>query len=275
VEIAGMGLKPHMSGHVAGIFRHPVKGFTPEPLQAVALAPGQGFPFDRVWAVENGPSGYDPAAPVWITKSKFTVLAHIPKVAAARTRFDDASGTLHAAAPGAGEIAVRLSQAEGREAFAAWLTALLDEDARGPLRVVEAPPTHRFTDHPRGQVSIINLASVRDLSRRMGVELDPLRFRGNLYVDGWPAWAENGWEGKALMVGWARAEVFKPIVRCAATEVNPDTAERDQEITKALFDNFGNLHCGIYVRVTSAGAVGLGDAATAPESQPEPAASES
>ena len=262
------------SGHVAGIFRHPVKGFTPEALQAVSLAPGQGFPFDRVWAVENGPSGFDPAAPAWISKSKFTVLAQIPKVAAARTRLDEATGTLHAAAPGAGEIAVRLTDPDGREAFEAWLNRLIDaDDIKGPLKVVEAPTQHRFTDHPQGQVSIINLASVRDLSRRMGVALDPLRFRANLYVEGWPAWAENGWEGKALMVGWARAEVFKPIVRCIATHVNPDTALRDQEVTKALFDNFGNLHCGIYVRVTSAGVVGLGDAATAPQAEPEPAPS--
>lgn len=259
-----------MSGHVAGIFRHPVKGFTPEPLQAVSLAPGEGFPFDRVWAVENGPSGFDPAAPAWITKSKFTVLAQIPKVAAARSRLDEATGVLHVAAPDAGEIAVRLDESEGRAAFEAWLATLLGEDAMGPLKVVTAPPEHRFTDHPQGQVSIINLASVRDLSQRMGVELDPLRFRANLYVEGWPAWAENAWEGKALMLGWARAEVFKPIVRCVATHVNPDTAERDQEVTKALFDNFGNLHCGIYVRVTSAGPVGLGDAVTTPETEASP-----
>jgi hypothetical protein len=102
----------------------------------------------------------------------------------------------------------------------------------------------------------------------MGVELDPLRFRANLYVEGWPAWAENDWTGKALMVGWAQAQVFKPIVRCAAPDVDPATAQRDVEITKALFDNYGHLHCGIYVRVTAAGMVGLGDAATAPEIQP-------
>jgi uncharacterized protein YcbX len=103
----------------------------------------------------------------------------------------------------------------------------------------------------------------------MGVELDPLRFRANLYVEGWPAWAENDWEGRSLMLGWAQAEVFKPIVRCAAPDVNPTTAERDTEITKALFDNYGHMLCGVYVRVTRPGRVGLGDAVTAP---PETAA---
>lgn len=253
-----------MSGHVAAIFRHPVKGFTPEPLDAVELAPGEGFPHDRIWAVENGPCGFDPAAPTFVPKSKFTVLAYIPKVAAARTRYDAATGVLHAIGPDGSEFSGRLAEALGREAFAAWLTALLGDDAQGPLRVLEAPTTHRFTDHPLGQVSIINLASVRDLGQRMGVELDPLRFRANLYVEGWPAWAENDWAGRRMMLGWARAKVFKPIVRCLATHVDPTTAERDLEVTKALFDNYGHLHCGVYVRIASAGSVGLGDAVTAP-----------
>lgn len=258
-----------MSGHVAGIFRHPVKGFTPEPLQSVALAPGAGFPFDRLWAVENGPSGFDPAAPAFVPKQKFTVLAQIARVAAARTRYDEATGVLHATGPDGREYAGRLDDARDREALAAWLTELLGDDVRGPLRVVEAPGQHRFTDHPKGQVSIVNLASVRDLSQRMGVELDPLRFRANLYVEGWPAWAENRWAGKDMLVGWARARVFKPIVRCAATHVDPTTAERDLDVCKALFDAYGDMHCGIYVQVTSAGAVGLGDAATAPATSVE------
>lgn len=255
-----------MSGHVAAIFRHPVKGFTPERLSHADLAPGEGFPHDRVWAVENGPSGFDPEAPAWTPKQKFTVLAAMPGVAAVRTRYDDANGVLDAEAPGRPGFSGRLAEAADREAFASWLGAALPaEDIRGPLKVVEARGGFRFTDHPQGQVSIINLASVRDLAAKMGVELDPLRFRANLYVEGWPAWAENDWAERELLVGWAKARVFKPIVRCAATEVDPTTARRDMEVVKALFDNYGHMNCGVYVRVTAAGRVALGDAVTAPQ----------
>ena len=252
-----------MSGLVTAIFRHPIKGFTPEALSHADLAPGVGFPHDRLYAVENGPSGYDPAAPAFVPKQKFTVLASIPKVAAARTRYDDATGVLRAEAPGAPAFAGSLAEPAGRAAFADWLTQLLGEDVRGELKVVEATGAFRFTDHPLGQVSIINLASVRDLSAKMGVELDPLRFRANLYVEGWPAWAENEWAGRPLMLGWAQASVFKPIVRCAATHVHPDTAERDLDVTKALFDHYGHMDCGIYVKITAPGRVSLGDAVTA------------
>jgi hypothetical protein len=261
-----------MAGMVAGIFRHPVKGFTPEPLDGVDLAPGKGFPGDRIFAVENGPCGFDPDAPEFISKQKFAVLAAIPKVAAVKTRYHDATGDMEASAPGTAPFFGRLSEEGGRVAFAAWLADVLGADAPGPLKVQAAPERWRFTDHPLGQVSVINLASIADLSQRMGVELDPLRFRANLYVEGWPAWAELGWTGRKLMLGWAEAEVFKSIVRCAATEVNPDTALRDAEIPKALFDFYGHMHCGIYVRVTKPGRVSLGDACTAPQMEPLSAA---
>lgn len=254
-----------MSGHVAAIYRHPVKGFTPERLDHADLAPGKGLAHDRIYAVENGPSGYDPAAPAWVRKQKFTVLAAIPQVAAIRTRLDDVSGVFSATAPSAPAYAGRLDDAADRDAFSAWLTPLLGDEVRGPLKVVSASGEFRFTDHPLGQVSIINLASVRDLSVRMGVELDPLRFRANLYVEGWEPWVEQTWEGKELMVGWARANVYKSIVRCAATEVDPTTAVRDLELTKALFDNYGHMDCGIYVQVAAAGRVATGDAVTAPQ----------
>ena len=254
-----------MTGHVAAIFRHPIKGFTPEPLSHIDLAPDEGLAHDRAWAVENGPSGYDPEAPVFIPKQKFTVLAAIPKVAAARTQLDDATGVFTARAPGVPTFAGRLTEAEGREGFAVWLTALLGDEARGSLKVVEATGQFRFTDHPKGQISIVNMASVRDLSAKMGVDLDPLRFRANLYVEGWPEWVENGWADREIMLGWARAKVYKPIVRCAATEVDPTTGVRDQELVKALFDHYGHLNCGIYVRITDAGRVGLGDAVTEPQ----------
>jgi uncharacterized protein YcbX len=67
-----------------------------------------------------------------------------------------------------------------------------------------------------------------------------------------------------MMLGWAQARVFAPIVRCAATHVDPTTAERDLDVSKALFDNYGHLNCGIYVQVVSGGPVSAGDAATQP-----------
>jgi uncharacterized protein YcbX len=53
--------------------------------------------------------------------------------------------------------------------------------------------------------------------------------------------------------------VLKPIVRCAATHVDPVTAERDIELVKALFDTYGHMFCGIYLNVTQGGRVAEGE----------------
>lgn len=256
-----------MTGHIAALYRHPVKGFTPERLNFADLTAGGPFPCDRLFAVENGPSGFDPAAPGFISKQKFTVLASIPEVAKARTAYDEASATLTATAPGQADFSGVLSEGPDREAFATWLAQLLGEEASGPLRVVSADG-HRFMDHPMGHVSIVNLASVRDLEAKIGRPVDPLRFRGNVLVEGWPAWIENEWSGRELMLGFARAKVFKPIVRCAATHVDPVTAERDMDVVKALFDNYGHMNLGIYVHVTDSGRIAVGDACTEPSMEP-------
>lgn len=248
-----------MRAVIDSLYRHPVKGFTPERLERAELVAGACFPNDRLYAVEDGPSGFNAAAPGHISKSKFTVLAKIAQVAKARTAYDDTTGVLTAGAEGQADFAGDLNTPEGRGAFEAWLAALLGEAATGPLNIIEGPGAHRFMDHPLGHVSIINLASVRDLAARIGRPIDPLRFRANLYVEGWDAWAENDWAGRTLSLGTARATVYKPIVRCAATAVDPVTAERDIDIPAALFEHYAHVLCGLYVNVTEGGAIAVGD----------------
>lgn len=248
-----------MLATVSALYRHPVKGFTPERLVAADLAVGEGFPCDRLYAVEVGPSGFDAANPVFVSKMKFAVLARIARVAKARTAYDEATGVFSVRADGLPDLDAPLTTEDGREAFAAWLTDLLGDEADAPLKVIVAPGTWRFMDHPLGHVSIINMASLRDLEQRIGKPLDPLRFRGNLYVEGWEPWIENQWPGRTLQIGGATTTVFKPIVRCLATHVDPVTAERDIDIVKALFDNYGHTLCGIYAQTTAAGRVTEGD----------------
>jgi uncharacterized protein YcbX len=257
-----------VEGTIQSIWRHPVKGFTPEALDTVALSAGACFPFDRLYAVEDGPSGFNPAAPEHISKQRFTVLAKIAAVARVRTRFDEATGELEASFDGMAPIRARLDLEEGREAFAAWLSQVLGEDANGRLKVLPAPGAHRFMDDTEGFISVVNLASVRDLARRIGRPVDPRRFRANVYVEGWPAWWENEGSGGRLRLGEVEAIVAKPIVRCVATHVDPETGERDIEIVRSLFDAYGHRFCGIYANIARGGRVSLGDQAALELAQP-------
>lgn len=252
-------------GRLHALRRHPVKGFTPERLAEAALLADRPFPCDRLWAVENGPSGFDPSAPAHVSKSRFTVLAQIPAVARARTRYDDATGVWSVQADGREPYLGRLEDAGGRAAFAAWLGAFLEaaepEAVRGPLRVVSAPG-HRFFDDARGHVSVLNLQSVHDLGRSVDASIDPERFRANLHVDGWPAWSELGpGEGARLRIGDAVLRVVKPIRRCAAIHVDPGTGVRDLDLVAALREHYGHMFCGVYLQVAEGGTVRPGDAA--------------
>jgi uncharacterized protein YcbX len=130
---------------------------------------------------------------------------------------------------------------------------------RGPPKVLSAPG-HSFSDVARKVVSIINLASVAELETAIGAPVHPLRFRANLYVSGWPAWREYDLLGATLAVGPARLKIVKRIVRCAATNVDPDTGIRDLTIPATLAKTFGHMDCGVYADVVAGGEIAAGDA---------------
>ena len=246
-----------MNATIAAIFRHPIKGFTPERLERERLDKDRPFPGDRLLAVENGPSGFDPAAPRFIPKQRFAVLANMADVAKVKTRFDPVTYFLSATAPGMCPFGGNLGDAPGRTAFAAWLEAALGVTDGGPLQVLDGRG-HRFLDHPRGHVSILNLASLADMEVRLKRPLDPLRLRANVHVAGWPAWIENDWTGRKLALGKARVRVFQPITRCAAPDVNPVTGERDVAFTAEMHRLYGHLLCGLYVQVEEGGVIEAG-----------------
>src|SRR5438094_9654143 len=79
---------------ITGIYRYPVKGLTPEQLARAELSPGQTLLADRRYAIENGPSGFDPAEPKWMPKPHFLMLMRDEWLADLRTHFDDASHVL-------------------------------------------------------------------------------------------------------------------------------------------------------------------------------------
>jgi uncharacterized protein YcbX len=265
---ATLGHRPGMIGRIAALHRHPVKGFTPERLTAVVLAAGAHFPCDRIFCVENGPSGFDPAQPAHLSKMRFTVLARIPALARIRTAYDEATGRLTVEAPGRPPLVVVLTTAEGRAAFEAWLTAFVAEHdpqtGRGPLKVLAGSEGgHRFMDSRKGFVSLLNLASVRDLERRLGRPVDPARFRANIWVEGLPAWAEAGRAGQVLHLGQATLTVLADIDRCAAVHVDPTTGEKDIDLVPELFALRGDIFCGVYAEVSGGGRLAVGDDARA------------
>ena len=209
-----------ISATIDAIYRYPVKGLSPEPLPMAALAVGATLAGDRRFAIENGPSGFSAAAPAYLPKQRFLMLMKNERLARLDTRFDDAAGVL-TVCEGGGETRGDLASAAGRETIEGFFTRFCADELRGPPKVLEAAG-HSFSDVAKKVVSIINLASVAALEDMVGRPVDPLRFRGNLYVRGWPEWGELDLVGRDVAIGGtARAKIVKRIVRCAATNVEP------------------------------------------------------
>jgi len=244
---------------IHAIYRYPIKGLSPEPLERTELAVHETLPGDRLYAIENGPSGFDPAAPRHQPKQRYLMLMRNERLARLRTRFDHANHTLAVEAQGREAVRGDLRTPEGRAAIERFFAVFCADELRGAPKVLHAPG-FSFSDVAHKVVSIINLASVSAVEGAVGRPVHPLRFRGNVYVTGWPAWHEFDLVGREIAVGKrARLKIIKPIVRCAATNVDPDTGMRDLSIPDTLLRSFGHADCGVYGEVVEAGDIARGD----------------
>ncbi len=244
---------------IDAIYRYPVKGLSPERLSSVALLVGKTLPADRRYAIENGPSGFDPAAPSYFPKTRFLMLMKNERLAELQTGYDDTTGVFTVHKGGREAARGSLATAEGRKAIEDFFAVYSADDLHGPPKILSSPG-HSFSDVSKKVVSIVYLASVAALEKATATKINPLRFRANLYVAGWPAWHEfDLLDGEISIGNTARLKIVKRIVRCPATNVDPDTGARDLTIPEDLKKNFGHMDCGIYGEVIAAGTVAPGD----------------
>ncbi|MFZ2006977.1 MAG: MOSC N-terminal beta barrel domain-containing protein [Stellaceae bacterium] len=256
-----------MTAAISQLYRYPIKGLSAERLERAALAVGQCLPQDRRFAIALGSTAFDAAQPTWLAKTHFIMLMRDEALARLGTSFDPQSSVLTITEAGRVRLAASLTDPAGCRRIARFFEDFLGPDVARPLHVVEAQG-HAFADaRPKPNaatdkyVSLINLASIRDLEGKIGKPVDPIRFRANVYFDGLPAWQEQEWVKPELplSIGGARLRVIAPITRCAATEVNPDTAERDIPMVKELMRHYGHNLMGIYAEVVGAGDIAVGD----------------
>ena len=152
---------------ICGLYRYPVKGLSPEALQQMELQPGGTAPFDRAYAIENGPGRFDPENPQHLPKINFLMLMRDERLATLTTRFDDATHTLTILRHGKQVARGQLSTALGRNMIEQFLGAYMKEELRGAPRIVFAEG-HSFSDVSAKCLHIVNLASLRELERAAG-----------------------------------------------------------------------------------------------------------
>jgi len=234
------------SSHVAALYRHPVKGLTPEPVDRVRVLAGGAVEGDRVLGLQLADAG-PPVRGEWWPKERFITLMTTPGLARLEARFDAEAGRLALTLEGSTLASARLDEAGERAAFEAAVTDFvlgLEENPlrgrpeRAPLRLVGDGRTPRFHDRGARHVTILNRASVRALTEAIGAEIDERRFRGNVVLDGLAAWDELTWIGREIALGGTRLKVTGAVIRCLATHADPAGGGRDLPVMQTLVRAF-------------------------------------
>lgn len=245
---------------IAEIYTYPVKGLTGAKQQHTALTAGQCLPFDRAWAIEAGSRKFDPANPSYFPKANFLMLMRDEKLAALDTTFEGDSNVLTVFRGGKQVARGCLNDKLGCQLLEQFFAAYAKDSLRGGAPRIVSAENHSFTDVPAKWVSLINLASVKDVERVARKPVHPMRFRGNIYLDGLEPWEEFNWLDRTLSIGGVpMLEVTERTTRCAAINVDPETGARDMSLPRTLDVGFGHKDCGIYARVVADGQIAVGD----------------
>ncbi|MBW7862009.1 MAG: MOSC domain-containing protein [Rhodocyclaceae bacterium] len=259
-----------MSLRIASLFRHPVKGLSAEPRDAVELFAGCGVPEDRRFAIARsgpgGAAGEDP--PHWQPKRAFHALHTVPGLAAIESRWDEGRGRLELRREGVLLAAGDPRDPDARRALESCLGEWIGADT--VPRLVEARG-FAHTDSPDPLVSIVSLASLAELERAVGRAVDVRRFRANVVIGGGLPWQELDWVGREIGCGDVRLRVREAIVRCPAIHADPGGRGADLDLLRPLLRLNGEAVFGVYAEVVAGGRLAVGVSVHAPPGGRPPA----
>ncbi len=111
-------------------------------------------------------------------------------------------------------------------------------------------------------LSVISTNTIDAISEKVGIKMDPRRFRPNILIEPDDKKAsEQKWIGKTLVFGehgdLARIRLNREDPRCLIVSLDPDTAERNEEIQKEIALNFKN-EAGVYASCNWPGKIHVG-----------------
>ena len=108
-------------------------------------------------------------------------------------------------------------------------------------------------------ISLINIKSIEDFKNKINQEIEPQRFRGNIYIDGIDAWEEQNWIGKIIKINNVSFKVEKNIPRCVAINLKPKSEDDSLNLLQSLKINYNHFNMGIYLTALNNGKVNTGE----------------
>lgn len=245
-----------MTPTVASLQRHPLKSHGRETLSRVTLAEGRGLPWDRHWAVAHEAAKLVEGE--WAPCANFSRGSKAPGLMAINASLDEATATLTLTHPDRPVLSFRPDDGDDAARFIDWVRPLCPAERAMPARIYSVPG-RGMTDTDYPSVSLIGLASNRALGEYVGLDMSPLRWRANVWIEGLRPFEERGWIGRKVRLGGAVLKIEEPKERCLATTANPATGQRDIDTLTALRAMHGDQDFGVYATVVEGGTVDVGD----------------
>lgn len=233
----------------------PIKSFIGENLNSANLEIGSGLIDDRRFSIAISP---EVDGTKWLRNKAFMVNSRHDDMQ--KLKLDRSADLWTITKPDGNSLSFnpnsQESIARANKELPVFLEDLLEADLTPRLvQRVEPNKNIGMWDYPDTLLSLTNLESVRDFSKSIGVELSPDRFRGNLLIEGLPAWEEFGFAGKLFSLGEAEIAFTRPIDRCPATTINPKTGDRDVKTPALLAERLGHGYFGMGAHVVKSGAI--------------------
>jgi uncharacterized protein YcbX len=269
-------------GHVAELWRYPVKSFAGERIDR-ADVDAAGIPGDRRFALRSLESGKILSAKRPEIGSRLLELAARLDPATGTVTVDVGGRTVSTGDPGAVEDAlgehlgepIRLEATvaddDAYESYWPEIEGLALSDVTVDFPIALATAKASFVD--LAALQMVTTASLHELAAlRPGSEITVERFRPSLVVDTGAAagFVENEWAGRAARLGGAEIVFTVASPRCVMTTLAQHALPRDLAILRTLADHnriamegLGSYAClGIYAEVTTPGPVAVGDPLT-------------
>lgn len=231
-------------GTVKALFRHPVKSMRGEQLEKATIG-WHGIDGDRRFAFvkSDSPGGFP-----WLTAREVHIMVRY---------------TAHFGDPA--DVASRPEVTTPEERTLPLddpaLLAELSEHYGGPVHLLHL----RKGCQDSSPLSLIGTETLAELGRRVGLDLDPRRFRPNILAEVEAPFGEESWLGRTLTFGnrpdSARIRADRQNVRCVLTTVDPDTARRSPQVLRTIVQERDEC-AGIYLSTVQPGSVQVGDPIT-------------
>jgi uncharacterized protein len=224
-------------GQIKGIFRYPIKSMAGVPLDQVGLG-WHGLDGDRRFAFRRL---VDQSAFPWLTASRLPQLLLYKPIGEAEA---DKNLPTHVRTPDGAELKLRSEELQNE----------ISQRHGSPVELMQLK--HGIFDD--AVVSLINVATVREVEREADRRLDVLRFRPNIIIEsgGVEPFAEDQWIGKTLRFGaddnGPAVSITMRDLRCVMINLDPETAEADSSVMKAALRLNAN-YAGVYATVIRSG----------------------